>query len=279
MAREKFDFGIDLGTTNSAIAYMDNGQIKIIKSSGFQKDTTPSKVQFTRKSIRVGDSAKGKNIFSEFKRTMGTDKTYNCEYMEHPYGSEELSAEVLKQLKGYVSEENIQATVITVPNQFNQNQIDATQRAAELAGFQSCELLQEPIAASMAYGMEAMTMDGHWLVFDFGGGTFDSALMTVNEGIMKVVDTGGNNHLGGKDIDSAIIDNILIPRLQGEYAIDELLSSAEKGFDLRLELKLAAETLKIALSNKSKEDYFTDEPVCDDDDGEHKKWWGIIVVV
>lgn len=268
MARVKFDYGIDLGTTNSAIAVMENGQLKIIKSDGHQMDTTPSLVQFTRKGLRVGKDAKGKHVYSEFKREMGNDKIYDCEYMDAPYSPEQLSAEVLKKLKGYVTEENIRAAVITVPNQFHQSQIDATQRAAELAGFQACELLQEPIAASMAYGIEAEVMNGYWLVFDFGGGTFDSALMSVDEGIMKVVDTDGDNHLGGKDIDSDIINKMLIPQLQDEYSIDELLADDIKGFDLRDELKRAAEKLKIALSSKTIEEYFTDDPICDDDDGE-----------
>ena len=206
MARVKIDYGIDLGTTNSAIARMDNGKIVIIKSDRFQKDTTPSCVKFSKKKIIVGDVAFNSynqealkalhegadatsNTFIEFKRTMGTDKTYYSSHTDSGYSSEQLSAEVLKQLKGYVRDENINAAVITVPNQFRQNQIDATQRAAEMAGFQYCELLQEPIAASMAYGIEAKEMHGYWLVFDFGGGTFDTALMKVDEGIMKVVDT------------------------------------------------------------------------------------------
>jgi len=265
MVRDKFDYGIDLGTTNSAIACMDSGRLKIIKSDGYQKDTTPSRVQFTRKALRVGDSAKGKSVFVEFKRTMGTDKSYSCEYTDHPVSSEELSAEVLKQLKGYITEENIQAAVITIPMIFEQSQIDATQRAAELAGFQCCELLQEPIAASMAYGMEAETMKGFWLVFDFGGGTFDAALMKIDEGIMKVVDTDGDNLLGGKDIDSAIIGKILIPRLREEYSIDELLADEDLDNDFKRELKAAAETIKIALSSKSKGEGITSYNAEDDE--------------
>lgn len=269
MGREKFDFGIDLGTTNSAIACMDNGKIKIIKSDGYQKDTTPSRVQITKKGLRVGDSAdeSSKNIFIEFKRTMGANKTYSCEASEHEYNSEELSAEVLKQLKSYVVEEDIQAAVITVPNQFHQSQIDATQRAAELAGFDSCELLQEPIAASMAFGIEADSMSGHWLVFDFGGGTFDAALMKVDEGIMKVIDTDGNNHLGGKDIDSAIINKILIPSLQKEFVLDEPLADNVRGRKLQATLKTLAERVKISLSSKT-EEFVDSESICEDDEGE-----------
>lgn len=267
MARQKYDFGIDLGTTNSAIAVMDNGNIKIIKSHKYQKDTTPSKLAYTKKAIRVGDDAGDDESLSEFKRTMGTDKTYQTQYMTEPCSSEQLSAEILKQLKSYVTEENIQAAVITVPNQFHQNQIDATQRAAELAGFQCCELLQEPIAASMAFGLETSSMEGFWLVFDFGGGTFDTALMKVDEGIMKVVDTDGDNHLGGKDLDSAIIESILIPMLKEEYSVDQLLADEKKSQKIRGVLKKAAESLKISLSSKS-EEFYDAAAGCDDDEGE-----------
>jgi molecular chaperone DnaK len=263
MARIKFDYGIDLGTTNSAIAVMDNGKLKIIKSDGYQKDTTPSRVQFTKKGIRVGDSADPTKNFAEFKRTMGTDKAYQTEQMVEPYNSEQLSSEVLQKLKGYVTGESIIAAVVTVPNQFRQNQIDATQRAAELAGFQCCKLLQEPIAASMAFAAESDSMNGFWIVFDFGGGTFDTALMKVDEGIMKVVDTSGDNNLGGKDIDLAIVDNILIPKLKADYQIDELLSDVR----FRLELKRAAESIKISLSSKDKADY-DDDIEFEDEDGE-----------
>ena len=263
MARIKFDYGIDLGTTNSAIAVMNSDKLKIIKSDGYQKDTTPSRVQFTKKSIRVGDTADVKHHFAEFKRTMGTDKIYQTSLMPEAYNSEQLSAEVLKKLKGYVTEENITAAIITVPNQFRQNQIDATQRAAKLAGFQCVKLLQEPIAASMAFAYESETMNGHWVVFDFGGGTFDTALMKVDEGIMKVVDTSGDNNLGGKDIDLAIVEHILIPRLKEEYQIEDLLN--DLGF--RLALKRAAESLKISLSSKEKADYDEDTSF-EDDDGE-----------
>ena len=105
-------------------------------------------------------------------------------------------------------------SVITVPAKFQGYQDDATMKAAELAGFQHCELLQEPIAASMAYGIDGKSIDGKWLVFDFGGGTFDAALMSANEGIMKADDTEGDTHLGGKNLDYGIVDEIIIPYLQ-----------------------------------------------------------------
>lgn len=285
MARVKIDYGIDLGTTNSAIARMENGEIKIIKSDRFQKDTTPSCVSIGKKKIQVGDNAyiaynkerlrdfhfrsdAPPSSFVEFKRTMGTDKKYAGANSDHEYSSEKLSAEVLKQLKQYIQDESINAAVITVPNQFRQNQIDATQRAAELAGFQYCELLQEPIAASMAYGVDAENIEGYWLVFDFGGGTFDTALMKVDEGIMKVVDTSGDNHLGGKDLDFAIVDKIMIPHIKDNYTIDEILADEKNNFKLRLALKVFAEEIKISFSSSKEYELCTDEPIGEDDNGE-----------
>jgi molecular chaperone DnaK len=281
MSRTKIDFGIDLGTTNSAIALMENGEIQVIKSDKWQKDTMPSCVQFTRKKqVKVGDDALAgylqeaagvssgpPNAFIEFKRTMGTDKTYHSTHMDESYSSEDLSSEVLKKLRSYVKGEDIQAAVVTVPNQFKQNQIDATQRATTLAGLKHCELLQEPIAASLAFGIESKLMQGFWVVFDFGGGTFDVALMRVDEGIMKVIDTGGDNHLGGKDIDTAVVDKLLLPQLQREYTLDNLLADESAAGALLTSLKRAAEEIKIALSKAEEAEWMPDEPIGKDDVG------------
>ena len=101
--------------------------------------------------------------------------------------------------------------VITVPAKFTVGQKTATMEAAKMAGFTKCELLQEPIAAAMAYGLAPDSKDGIWMGFDFGGGTFDAALLKVEDGIMQVFDTEGDNYLGGKNLDYAIVDNIIIP--------------------------------------------------------------------
>ncbi|TEU30862.1 Hsp70 family protein [Alkanindiges illinoisensis] len=283
--RQKIDYGIDLGTTNSAIARMDSGEAVIIKSDDNQMDTTPSCVSFNKKqTMFVGLSAKSAiereavaafkarkanaaNGYLEFKRTMGTDHQYTSSNMNRSYNSEELSAEVLKKLKGYVRDEEIVSAVITVPAMFKQSQLEATQRAAELAGFGYCELLQEPIAASIAYGIKANAATGYWLVFDFGGGTFDAALMHVDEGIMKVVDTAGDNHLGGKDLDNVIVDQLFIPALRKQCALDDTLSNPQTKKLLQEALKSYAEQAKITLSSKSQWNYFL-EDLGEDDDGE-----------
>lgn len=283
--RQKIDYGIDLGTTNSAIARMEDGEAFIIKSDDNQVDTTPSIVSFNKKqAVFVGLSAKNAleresvsfhrnrkkaepNGYQEFKRTMGTDHQYTSSNMQRSYTSEELSAEVLKKLKGYIRDEEVTSAVITVPAMFRQSQLDATQRAAELAGFSYCELLQEPIAASIAYGVKANATTGYWLVFDFGGGTFDAALMHVEEGIMKVVDTEGDNHLGGKNLDNAIVDQLLIPELQKQCELSDTLENESTKKLLQDALKKYAEEAKIALSSKEKWSYFL-EDLGEDDDGE-----------
>ena len=270
MNRIKIDYGIDLGTTNSAIAKIMHGNVKILKSDFYQKDTIPSCVGFVKVkdkcSILVGDEAYNQldrdrrltfyksdyhsEIFIEFKRTMGTDKTYPSLYMNRNYTSEELSAEVLKKLKSFEKDEVIKSIIITVPAKFKMNQKEATVRAAKLAGFEYCELIQEPVAASLAFGLDSEIKNGYWIVFDFGGGTFDVALMKVEEGIMNVIDTDGDAFLGGKNIDYAIIDEILIPYFKNNYNLNSVWSNQLKLEDFRNEWKGMVEYKKIELSIK-----------------------------
>lgn len=265
MAQIKMKYGIDLGTTNSALCKMENGD-PTIKKTDTLKDTLPSCVSFTRKKIvKVGDSAyndlrqdkaratkrwtKGdENVFIEFKREMGLDTPHESRNMERSYSAEELSAEVLKSLKSLLTDDSMNACVITVPAKFKTDQIAATKRAATLAGIAHCELLQEPIAASMAYGLSDEKKDGIWLVFDFGGGTFDAALVKVEDGIMQVKDTEGDNYLGGKNLDYAIVDDIIIPYLQQNYVIGSILNNDAKRQILREAMKFYAEQAKIQLT-------------------------------
>lgn len=286
MARLKIDYGIDLGTTNSAICRMEKGEPVIIKSDTL-KDTMPSCVAFNKKkSVKVGDGAynnmksdkrratkswhvEASNTYIEFKRTMATDTKYPSSYMEHDFSSEELSAEVLKTLKSYITDENISSAVITVPAKFTVNQKTATMEAAKMAGFNRCELLQEPIAAAMAYGLSAETKNGIWMVFDFGGGTFDAALLKVEEGIMQVFDTEGDNYLGGKNLDYAIVDKIIVPYLQENYVIEGYLSDNQKKEVLRDAMKTYAEDVKNQLSFKDHEDIISNlGDLGEDEDGE-----------
>ena len=286
MARVKIDYGIDLGTTNSSICRMEKGEPVVIKTDTL-KDTLPSCVSINKKgSIKAGDAAYNtmksdkrrasksghamdSNTYIEFKRTMGTDTKYHCSNADRDFTSEELSAEVLKALKSFVTDEVFRSVVITVPAKFTVGQKTATIEAAKMAGFDHCELLQEPIAASFAYGLSSEQKNGIWMVFDFGGGTFDAALLKVEDGIMQVFDTAGNNYLGGKDLDAAIVENIIIPYLRDNYAIDGILADKEKNAVLRDAMKTYAEDVKNQLSFKDSEDILSNlGDLGEDEDGE-----------
>ena len=193
MTRNFIDYGIDLGTTNSCIALFENGEAKVIKK-GYSDDYIPSVVGYDRQgSINVGLSAKGKldidpeNTFSEFKLQMGTDWNVNVPNGNCLVTPVDLSAEVLKALKGIVQNspginEDVSAAVITVPAAFGAAQYEATRQAAQKAGILLSPLLQEPIAAALAYGFERVGQKGFWLVYDFGGGTFDAAINETPRG-------------------------------------------------------------------------------------------------
>ncbi len=286
MARIKIDYGIDLGTTNSSICRMEKGEPVVIKTDTL-KDTLPSCVSINKRgSIKAGDAAyntmksdkrrasiTGKSIDSntyiEFKRTMGTDTKYHCSNANRDFTSEELSAEVLKALKSFVTDEVFRSVVITVPAKFTVGQKTATIEAAKMAGFDHCELLQEPIAASFAYGLSSEQKNGIWMVFDFGGGTFDAALLKVEDGIMQVFDTAGDNYLGGKDLDAAIVENIIIPYLKENYSIEGILADKEKNAVLRDAMKTYAEEVKNQLSFKDSEDILSNlGELGEDEDGE-----------
>ncbi len=288
MARLKIDYGIDLGTTNSAICRMEKGEPKIKKIESTD-DTMPSCVSFNKnKGIRVGTGAynnlksdkrratkswekAASSTFIEFKRTMATDTKYSVTFPKwsQVYSSEELSAEVLRALKSFITDENFNSAVITVPAKFTVNQKTATLEAAKKAGFTRCELLQEPIAAAMAYGLTADSKNGIWMVFDFGGGTFDAALLKVEDGIMQVFDTDGDNYLGGKNLDYAIVDKVIIPYLQENYAVDGYLNDSQKKEVLRDAMKTYAEDVKNQLSFKDQEDIISNlGDLGEDEDGE-----------
>ncbi len=289
MKSNKIIYGIDLGTTNSSIAKFENGKA-VVKKSPLQGDVTPSCVHVTPKArFVVGQKSYAQlgkdmcmaflrpekyksNTFIEFKRIMGTtEKLFSSNLerngLEPTLSPEQLSAEVLKTLRSYVIDDDVKEAVITVPALFNNTQKDATKAAAKLAGFDHFELIQEPVAASVAYGLGSKMKNAYWLVFDLGGGTFDAALMKIEDGIMKAVDTAGNNHLGGKDIDNAIVEHIIIPYLKENYTIDECLKNDSfKGM-----WKAKAEEAKINLSFNDSYALQTDlgeDYGCDDDEND-----------
>jgi len=226
VTRTTIDLGIDLGTTNSCIALLKGTEVEILRNNDGQ-ETTPSAVWLDRKDrLHVGQRARDQfeadeeNAAIEFKLQMGkaTDRVF--QRSGRSFRPEALSAEVLKSLLGDARarlDEEIRAAVITVPADFDLPQCDATRQAAQLAGLTSSPLLQEPVAAALAYGFQSDSDKVFWLVYDLGGGTFDAAVMQMRDGMFRVVNHGGDRHLGGKLIDWAIVEQLLVPALAGRF--------------------------------------------------------------
>lgn len=264
MNSETIDYGIDLGTTNSCIAvWGSDGQIEVLKNLD-QVHTTPSCIYIKSKDrTLVGNDAKktlehakeSVNVSYEFKEQMGRDRKYVFPSSGIVMSPEELSAEVLKDLKKNVQRrfnENLSAAVITIPAAFSKPAINATNKAARLAGFEVSPLCQEPIAAALAYGHKSASDDGLWMVFDFGGGTFDSAIVELKDEEFQIINHAGNDHLGGKDIDWKIIDEVLTPIVQKHLGLPEFSrQSKDEAIIVGMsKLKLATERAKIQLTSE-----------------------------
>ena len=237
MRRQTIDYGIDLGTTNSEIARLNGTDIEVFRNAeGFEY--TPSAVWIDKQGkLVVGRVAKEwcerehDNAFMEFKRDMGSKSEYTFARSGRKMKPEELSAEVLKTLCADVQRRNgevISAAVITVPADFDLPACEATKRAAEAAGIKHCILLQEPVAAAQAYSFEREEDKTFWLIYDFGGGTFDAAIIQVRDGLIQVVGHGGDNHLGGKNIDWAIVEQLFIPALTRGTFFDRFWEKQQK---------------------------------------------------
>ena len=244
--------GIDLGTTNSCVAVLEGGEPQIIPNSEGMR-TTPSVVAFTKDGERiVGEPAKRQAVtnadrtISSIKTHMGTDYKVNIDGKD--YSPQEISAIILQKLKSdaesYLGEKVTEA-VITVPAYFTDAQRQATKDAGRIAGLEVKRIINEPTAASLAYGMDKLDQDKKILVFDLGGGTFDVSLLEIGDGTFEVLATAGNNRLGGDDFDKIIID----------YLAEEFKKA--EGVDLRNDnmalqrLKEAAEKAKIELSSST----------------------------
>jgi molecular chaperone DnaK len=255
--RSTIDFGIDLGTTNSAIAVLDGVSTRVFKNND-DADITPSAVSIDKNgNRRVGQRARNRSIeypddtYAEFKRRMGTDYVYKFRSSGQTRRPEELSAEILKSLRNDVQQrsgELIEAAVITVPAAFELHQCDATRKAAQLADFKESPLVQEPVAGALAYGFQVDGAKTYWLVYDFGGGTFDAAVIKSEEGTIHVVNHGGDNFLGGSDIDWAIVEKVLVPRILQEFTLDDFTRGNKQWDRAFRKLKRSAEIAKIDLS-------------------------------
>nr|YP_009327014.1 Hsp70-type chaperone [Pleurocladia lacustris]ANS57523.1 Hsp70-type chaperone [Pleurocladia lacustris]ANS57667.1 Hsp70-type chaperone [Pleurocladia lacustris] len=268
-------FGVDLGTTNSVVAVMEGGQPTVVNNAeGFR--TTPSIVAYTKnKDLLVGQIAKRqavinpKNTFSSVKRFMGSkfseltpeskevsyelisDNKDNikivCSNMDKQFSPEEISSQVLRKLSNDVSlymGQTINEAVITVPAYFNDGQRQATRDAGRIAGLEVKRIINEPTAASLAYGLEKNNNE-LVIIFDLGGGTFDVSLLEVGDGVFEVLSTSGDTKLGGDDFDKKIV-NFILKNFKDKENID--LKSDPQALQRLTE---AAEKAKIELSNLS----------------------------
>ena len=243
--------GIDLGTTNSAVAVMEGGDSTIIPNTEGNR-TTPSVVAFTKDGERlVGETAKRQAItnpdrtISSIKREMGSDFKTN-EIDGNSYTPEEVSAMILQKLKSdaesYLND-TVTDAVITVPAYFTDAQRQATKDAGKIAGLNVKRIINEPTAAALAYGMDKETDQAKIMVYDLGGGTFDVSILEVGDGVFEVLSTRGNNKLGGDDFDNRLVE-YLAAEFKKETGVD-----LTKDLTAMQRLKDAAEKAKKELSS------------------------------
>jgi molecular chaperone DnaK len=267
--------GIDLGTTNSCVAVMEGNDPVVIQNSEGGR-TTPSVVAFSKDGERlVGAPAKRQAItnpdktVSSIKRFMGRlyneveeeakqasykivkgdDDTARVQIEDRKYAPQEISAMVLQKMKQTAEEylgEKVTDAVVTVPAYFNDAQRKATQEAGEIAGLNVKRIINEPTAASLAYGLDKKDQDQTIVVYDLGGGTFDVSILELGDGVFEVKSTRGDTHLGGDDFDSRLIDH-----LASEFKKDEGIDLKEDPMAMQ-RLKDAAEKAKVELSSSQK---------------------------
>lgn len=223
-----YSIGIDLGTTNSLIAFYDKGKVTVLPNiHDIGRVILPSVVAIKKDKVLIGSKARellrsgSADVFANFKRKIGTNEIFTTHDGNVILTPVNLSATILKELKSF--HKNFQSSnyVVTIPASFNIAQSNATLESAKEAGLEPVLLLQEPIAASLAYANTLLNTnsfsEGRWLVYDLGGGTFDVALVSITDGEMSVVDHEGDNFLGGTDFDLLIVEKFILPVLEEKY--------------------------------------------------------------
>jgi len=262
----KLTHAIHIGITTASIAKMEAGIPVILKSNSL-KDSMPVCVYVNKKgTIQVGDAAfsahrrdiiktqeswakTSSNSFIEFTRTLGSNKLYYCPNAKKDFTSEELVAEVIRALLSIEKSKNINAAVITIPDGFKINQINAIRQAGKLAGLEQIEVVQKSIAAAIAFGLDSIKHQGFSLVFSFEE-EFHVGLIKRN----LLIDTECDNYLGSKNLDSAVVDNFILPFIKKNYTVDSFLENEEKLQALRQSLNFYAEAVI--------EKLFIDESYC-----------------
>ena len=250
--------GIDLGTTNSCVAVMEAGHTKVIHNTEGNK-TTPSVVSLTKNGERlVGEKAKRQaimnpqNTISSIKREMGNN--IKVSLGNKKYRPEEISAMILQKIKKDASDYlgvEVKDAVITVPAYFDDTQRQATKDAGTIAGFNVLRIINEPTAAALAYGLDS-TVNAKIMVYDLGGGTFDVSIIEISDGMIEVLSTSGDNHLGGDDFNERITNYVV------DYCKKELKINPIKDAVAMQRIKDESEKAKIALS--SSESYLISIP-------------------
>lgn len=251
------DYAIDLGTTDSIISYFNKGEPIIIKNHLTGEDYTPSAVLIDENnSIQVGDNARDAVVFdfnnavTEFKHNMGFSVPFKFEKTSRILYPEELSAEVLKDLRVSVFNQcgvDIDSAVICVPSNSNPIKTRAVNNACELAGFRSHSLILEPIAVGIAYDLNKS--DGIYMIYDLGGGTFNVSLIKSDNGEMELLATKGLDNMGGNVFDWRIIDEIFAPKIKNDLHLDNFKKNNPKYFNAFSKLKCDAEVAKKELSD------------------------------
>lgn len=249
MAKEII-LGIDLGTTNSVVSYIQaDGKVKVIPNPE-GKNTTPSVVAFKASGEEiVGDAAKRQAVINpdtvlSIKRLIGTDQKVKINALNKSFTPQEISAKILAYMKKYAEDslgQKIEKAVITVPAYFNDAQRQATKDAGQIAGLEVVRIINEPTASALAYGLET-NKSGKVLVYDLGGGTFDVSILDIGDGTFEVVSTSGDNHLGGDDWDHEVVKWIQ-DQIKQEFGVTLNDKMALQRF------KDAAEKAKIELSS------------------------------
>lgn len=261
--------GIDLGTTNSAVAAHIGGRVRVCKSPD-GADIFPSVIFHDKRGGKqYGSRARQRqakspgNVASGFKRQMGTSWKFPFADTETTMTAEECSAEILQQLVAQAVTEtgnsDITGVVITTPAAFNQLQLEATKRAAELAGISRVALLQEPVAAAMAALEQSQNKDTQFLVYDLGGGTLDLALVQSSRGSINIIGHEGDNMFGGRDFDRMINDKWVRPFLAEHFALPEDFQKTDEFRRLNRQIRFAAEEAKISLSSQENASIFASE--------------------
>ncbi len=257
--RPSIDFGIHMGLSHAAMAVVEGESVRVVKTNSDQ-DRTPCCVYINKygqihtgrlAKNRLGDPCSVEDIYLDFMRRLGTDHLYAFKSSGLTMRPEELVAAVIQSLREDAQQrlgEDVLASVLTVPNWFGEKECQAMQMVGEQGGLEQVVLLQEPMAAALAYGMYDSEENRHWMTYAFTGHSFDTAVMEAKGGTIAVVNHGGDNHLGGSEFDWAVIEQIIIPEIAGQYNLPDFQRGNRRWAAALAIIRRSVELAKIQLS-------------------------------